>query len=74
VISSVGDEPFISTATSIAPRIINNDNSQISLFMVLIDGSSPKRLQDSKHSGKSFHIRHLQNVGDEKERVRKQLD
>jgi len=41
VISWVGDEPFISTATSIAPRITKSDNSQISFFMVLIEGSVP---------------------------------
>ena len=37
----VGDETFISTATSIAPRIINCGNSQISFFMVLIEGTVP---------------------------------
>ena len=34
MISGVGDEPFISTATNIAPRIIKSGNSQISFFMV----------------------------------------
>jgi len=41
VISWGGDKPFVSTATSIAPRTIKSGNSQISFFMVLIEGSVP---------------------------------
>ena len=34
---------FISTVTSIAPRIIKSGNSQISFFMVLIKKNVPEK-------------------------------
>jgi hypothetical protein len=43
VISLGGDKPFVSMVTSIAPMIIKSGNSQISFFMVLIEGSVPKK-------------------------------
>src|SRR5262249_11811851 len=48
-----GDEPFISTATNIVPKIIKSGNSQINFFMGEV---CPKTLQDRKpvhHSLKS---------------------
>ena len=48
MISWVGDWLFISTVTSIAPRIIKSGNSQISFFMVFIEEVCRKRRQDGK--------------------------